>query len=66
MAWSSSDLSALEDAIKQGVRRVQYQDKIVDYRSLSEMLELRNLMKRELSLTADYQRIKTHHSKGLD
>jgi len=51
MGWSSEDLAALEDAIKQGVRRVKYSDREVEYRSLPEMLQLRDMMKRELGQT---------------
>lgn len=48
--FTQADLSALNNAIKQGVFKVKYTDKEVTYRSLKEMIELRNLMKMELGL----------------
>lgn len=49
-AFTSEQLAALEKAIAEGVYKVKYQDKEVEYRSLSEMITLRNLMRRELGL----------------
>ena len=68
MAWSQSDLTALEAAIKDGVQSVKYSDKTVEYRSLDDMLKLRNLMRSELGLiTPESQRIKLQSGgKGLD
>lgn len=43
-------LTALEKAIAEGVRKVKYQDKEVEYRSLEEMFSLRKTMRRELGL----------------
>ncbi len=45
MAWTQTDLDALETAIKAGVRSVTYSDgRSVTYHSLSEMLDLRAAM----------------------
>ena len=68
MAWKQSDLDALEDAIKQGVEEVRYSDKTVRYRSLDEMMKLRDIMRKDLGLIdADSQRIElTFGGKGLD
>ena len=66
MAFTQIQLTALENAIAQGALTVKYQDKTVTYRSLSEMLQLRETMKKELGLTgSQYQRIKPEFSKGL-
>lgn len=52
MAWTQSDLDALDTAIKQGVRTVQFADRSVTYHSLDEMLKLRRLMQGEVSGSA--------------
>jgi thiamine monophosphate synthase len=48
MAFSQNQLDALEEAIAKGVTRVQYEDKEIVYRSLDEMMRLRDKMLREL------------------
>jgi hypothetical protein len=50
MAWTSTDLSNLEDAIAQGVTTLVINGKTITYRSLKEMLELRDVMRREIGL----------------
>lgn len=55
MAWTSADLTALEDAIAQGVTTLSIAGKTVTYRSQAEMLRLRDIMRTELGLT-DAQR----------
>lgn len=66
MAFTSSQLSALEEAISNGVLEVQYTDKKVRYRSLNEMLSLRDTMKRELGTKDTSKRRKTAVTgKGL-
>lgn len=52
MAWTSADLTALETAIKSGVRHVQYADRSVTYHSLDEMMRLREAMKNDVASTA--------------
>ena len=42
--WTSTHLAALEAAIAQGARTVQYGDRQVTYHSLDEMLRLRATM----------------------
>lgn len=50
MAWTQDDLTILEKAIAQGATRVKYADKEVEYRSLSEMYNIREQIKDELGL----------------
>jgi hypothetical protein len=50
--WTTADLVALDKAIALGALRVQYTDFTAEYRSLDEMLRLRDLMRGELGLTA--------------
>lgn len=45
MAWKEADIVAIDEAIKQGATRVRYGDREVVYRSLDEMLRLRDVMK---------------------
>lgn len=49
MAWTQNDLTVLESAIAQGALTVKYADKEVTYRSLDEMLKLRELMISEIN-----------------
>jgi hypothetical protein len=47
--FTTDQLQRLEDAIAQGITKVSYADRHVSYRSLDEMLRLRELMKRSLN-----------------
>ena len=66
MPWTQSQLTALDDAIAQGVLTVKYQDRTVTYRTLDEMLKLRETMKQELGLTEGRVRLYARHSKGIE
>lgn len=35
--WTKEELQAIEEAYKQGIRRVRFRDREVEYRSLDEM-----------------------------
>jgi hypothetical protein len=52
MAWTSTDIEALETAIKTGTKSVQFSDRRVEYHSLSEMLRLLAAMKAEVETAA--------------
>lgn len=65
MAWTIEQYNALDDAIAQGVTQVMYGNKMVIYRSLDEMLRLRNTMRQELGLNTSRKRLFGRHSKGL-
>lgn len=65
-AWTQTQLDALEEAIALGATTVKYADKEVTYRSMKDMLALRDLMRRSLGLKTDgVQRVYLKHSKGL-
>lgn len=49
-SWTEADVTALEQAIKNGAREVWYGDKRVQYHSLSEMLRLLDLMRKEVGI----------------
>lgn len=53
MAYTVDQLTALDSAIAQGTRSVKYGDKWVEYRSLDEMLRIRDAMREELGLNAN-------------
>lgn len=48
MAFTQSDLDALNAAIASGAKRVRFQTHEVEYQSVSEMLRARDLIKSEL------------------
>ncbi len=52
MAFTASDLTAVETAIKSGELKVQYNDRVVVYRSISELLTARDLIKQEVNAPA--------------
>lgn len=49
MAFTSSDITALETAIKSGTLKVRYADREVTYHTLEAMIALRNTMLREVN-----------------
>lgn len=49
MAFTQAQLDALDKALGEGALVVKYEDKQIEYRSLDEMMRLRNTMRRELS-----------------
>ena len=63
--FTQSDLDALESAIATGVKIVKYTDKVIEYRSLKEMLEIRDRMRQSLGLGSKTTRLKGRFSKGL-
>ena len=44
MAWTQADLDAIEGALKTGTLRVRLGDRDIIYRSLDEMIRIRNLI----------------------
>ncbi len=46
MAWTQADLDAIEAAIAQGERTVEYQDRRVTYRTIQELLDARAQIQR--------------------
>lgn len=66
MAFTQTQLDALEEAIASGAKRVKYGDKEVEYPSLNEMMRLRDMMRRALGLTSSSAgRIYPTVKKGL-
>lgn len=58
--------NALCESIAQGVLRVEYADKKVDYRSLDEMLRIKSMMEQHLGLINPVnKRLFAKHDKGV-
>ena len=53
MAFAQAQLDALEEAIAEGADEVRYGDRAVRYKSMKDMLALRDKMRRDLSLAGD-------------
>lgn len=68
MAFTQSQIDALETALAQGTLEVQYADKKIKYRDLDEMERILNKMKSEVAGTprsVGGVRLYARHSKGL-
>lgn len=50
-SWTLAQLEAIEAAIASGARTVKFEDREVEYRSTTELLRARELMRRSLGLT---------------
>lgn len=67
MAYSQSDLDAIEEAIASGALKVKYADKEVVYRSLDEMRKIRDMIRVALGRTdGSSSSYNPAYSKGLD
>lgn len=67
MAWTSDQLTALEEAIAAGALRVKYADREVTYADTASMLKVRDIMRRALGVTSDSSGRKyASFSKGLE
>lgn len=67
MAYTQNQLNAIEAAIAEGALVVQYDNKKVEYRSLNDMLRIRDMMREELSgASSDGGIVYGSFSRGLD
>jgi len=64
-SFTQENLDILNEAIAQGVSTVMYGNKSVTYRSLDDMLRLRDRMMVELGKAKTPVRIYPKHSKGF-
>lgn len=65
-SFTQDQLDKLEEAIAMGAKRVKYADKEVEYQSMREMLQARDIMRRSLGLTdSSAGRIYPITAKGL-
>ncbi|MEE3046646.1 MAG: hypothetical protein VX620_15460 [Pseudomonadota bacterium] len=65
MAWTQTDLDNIERAMAQGTRKVVIEGKEVEYRSLEEMIKVRNLIKTSLGTTSVTKRRYATFSRGF-
>lgn len=66
MAYTQEQYTALCEAIAQGVLKVEYSDKKVEYRSLNEMYRIKKDMEKELGLANPANnRLFAIHDKGV-
>lgn len=68
MAWTQAQLDALDAAIAQGARQVQYADRAITYSSMAEMMDLRQRMADEIAEAAGTPRprqFRIYTAKGL-
>lgn len=66
MAFTQTQLDAIEVAIASGTTKVRYENKEVNYASLSELIRVRDLIRKELGLiTKGSGRQLAEFSKGL-
>lgn len=56
MAWTQTDLDAIKAAIAKGVKRVTYENKTVEYRSIDELKAARDEIQKELDQAAGKRR----------
>lgn len=68
MAWTQADLDEIEKAIATGARVIRTNDRTVEFRTLSEMIELRDRIREKVAGPAPGRRSRTSFaatSKGL-
>lgn len=68
MAFTSTDLDAVDAAIKSGALAVSYGERRVQYRSMDELIAARDLIRRELDRASDTRRprlMRTTVRKGV-
>ena len=69
MAYTQQDLNALNSAIVSGHLRVEYDGKKVEFRSLSDLIKIRDMVAAELAptsqSTAQQRQFYPSFSKGL-
>ena len=51
--FTAEDLKALEEAMAKGILSVEYTDRKVTYRSVDDMLKIRDVMRQCLGLNGD-------------
>ena len=64
MAFTQAQLTALESSIAAGVRRVTYDGQTAEYGSLTEMMQVREVMRRQLGVADSGRRFATF-DKGV-
>lgn len=63
--FTCENLKSLEDAMAQGVKKVKYSDKEIEYMSYEEMSKLRRSMRLALGKESRSCRVTQRYNKGL-
>ena len=63
--WTLEDLIVIKSAIATGALRVEYNDRTVVYKSVSELQKSRQLIERELGIVKRGGRVLCNPSKGI-
>ena len=63
--WTEADITKLKKAIATGAQSVNYKDRSVTYRSLSEMKQTLNDMIKEVRGTSRKRRVNPQYDSGL-
>jgi hypothetical protein len=66
MSWTTTDLTAIENAIASGELRVSFQDRSVEYRSIEELLKARDVIKAAVDPTVSASTRSTYASFTKD
>jgi hypothetical protein len=69
MAWTQTDLTALEKAMGTGLRTVRFENRTIEYQSLAEMQAVRAEMLNEIALASGTPRVRqtrVYTGKGWD
>jgi len=56
LAYTQTDLDAIDTALLRGEKSVQFADRSVSYRDIAEIIEVRNIITAELGRTANRRR----------
>ena len=65
MPYNTTDLAAVRTALLKGERRVEYADRVVEYRSITELKLVEQDILRELQSGSGRRQTKIIGSKGL-
>lgn len=65
LSEAATRLAAIEEAIASGATRVSYDGKSVEYRSLADMIVIRDGLRRELGIVLPSRRTVARYSSGF-
>lgn len=65
MPFTQTQLDTLEEAIVAGATSVSYEGKSVTYRSLDEMIRIRNMIRRALGLPGPARTALVNHDRAF-
>jgi len=66
MAWTQADLDAIERAIANGTTEVQFGDRTIKYRSLTQLQRIRSQIMQEINAARPVRRKWPSFGKGIE